>query len=148
MKKILLVLTVLFLGSLPFYCLANKGTNYGLDTSMSQGSLSILKNRQASSEYLQNQLGSIVGVVLSFVGLLFLLLLIYAGILWMTASGNDQQVEKSRKIIVWAFAGLVMVFASFALVQFLGEKVSSPIESEEVIIPESEDENSSGGSGI
>jgi cytochrome bd-type quinol oxidase subunit 2 len=140
MKKILLILTVLFLGSLPVYCFAN----HGLDISMGQSErLQALRDNQVGDNYLQDQLGSIVGVVLSFVGLLFLILLIYAGILWMTASGNDQQVERSRKIIVWALAGLIIVFASFSLVQFLGDRATSSIGTEEEdVVPES-DEGSS-----
>ena len=61
----------------------------------------------------------IVYIVLSLVGIIFLLLMMYGGYLWMTAQGNDQQVEKAKRIIVSAILGLAIVMAAYAISWFI-----------------------------
>lgn len=64
-------------------------------------------------------IGNIIGIVLSMIGILFLLLMMYGGYIWLTAQGNEQQVEKAKKIIVSAILGLVIIFASYAISWFI-----------------------------
>lgn len=66
-------------------------------------------------------LGSIAGSALTFVGVLFLLLMIYAGFLWMTGSrgGKDDDINKAKKIMTWAIAGLAVIFLSYTIVSFV-----------------------------
>ncbi len=70
--------------------------------------------------FIQTKVGLIVGVVLSFVGVLFLGLMIYAGILWMTAQGNDQQVTKAKTLMINSVIGIIIVFAAYAITAFVG----------------------------
>lgn len=73
-----------------------------------------------SREPLSAQVGNIVGAILSFVGVIFLLLMIYGGLMWMTARGNEEQVQKARSTIVAAIIGLVVVMAAYAITSFIG----------------------------
>ncbi len=57
----------------------------------------------------------IINALLGFLGVLFTVLIIYGGFLWMTAAGNDQQVEKARKILTQATIGLLIVVLAYAL---------------------------------
>jgi hypothetical protein len=45
--------------------------------------------------------------------------MIYAGILWMTAQGNDQKVEKAKQMITEAIVGLIIVVAAYAIAYFV-----------------------------
>lgn len=57
-------------------------------------------------------LAAIINFLLTFGGVIFFLLLIYAGYLWMTARGNEEQTSKAKKIATEAIIGiLVIVFA-------------------------------------
>ena len=67
-----------------------------------------------------NFIGLLISAVLTFLGIIFLILIIYAGYLWMTARGNDQQVEKARNILKDSVIGLIIVTASYAIVLFVG----------------------------
>src|SRR5574344_1091671 len=40
-----------------------------------------------------------ISLVLTFIGVLFLILMIYGGFMWMTARGAESQVDKAKKII-------------------------------------------------
>ncbi len=59
--------------------------------------------------------GQIIQFVIGFTGVIFLALTVYGGVLWMTAQGNESQVEKARHIIVRAIIGLAIVMLSYAI---------------------------------
>lgn len=61
----------------------------------------------------------VINVVLGVLGVVFVGLMIYAGWLWMTAGGNEQQVGKARKIIINAVIGLIIIFMAFAFTRFI-----------------------------
>ena len=77
------------------------------------------------SEQVAKQAGyTVTGVtdttlILSFTGTLFLALTIYAGILWMTASGNEEQVTKATGIIKMAVIGLIICMAAYSITYFI-----------------------------
>lgn len=52
---------------------------------------------------------------LGFVGVIFLLLMIYAGFLWMTAGGNTTQVEKAKNILVSTIIGTVLIVSAYVI---------------------------------
>ena len=60
-------------------------------------------------------IGAIVAMVLTFVGLIFLILLISAGFILAFAGGNEEKVTKARKIIVTAVVGLIVTLAAYGL---------------------------------
>lgn len=76
-----------------------------------------------SGTFLQTKVGQAIGVVLSFVGVLFLILMIYAGILWMTSQGNEQQVAKAKDMLINGIIGLIIVFAAYTITSFIGSEV-------------------------
>jgi hypothetical protein len=67
-----------------------------------------------------NQLiGRIINAVLGVVGSLALLMFVYGGLVWMTASGASDKVQKGKDILIWATIGLIVIFMSYALVNFV-----------------------------
>ena len=60
-------------------------------------------------------IGDIISVVLSFVGVAFIILTIYGGFLWMTARGNSQQVEQAQQLIRNSIIGIIVIFSVFAI---------------------------------
>jgi len=75
------------------------------------------------TEFLTTKAGQIIGLVLSFIGVIFLILMIYAGILWMTASGNEQQVTKAKGLIINSLIGMIIVFSAYAITNFIGGEI-------------------------
>lgn len=63
--------------------------------------------------------GTILNSVLSLVGVVFLVLIVWGGFLWMTARGNDQQVEKSKQLITSAVIGLIIIAGGYAITNFV-----------------------------
>lgn len=67
-----------------------------------------------------DRVGGVVGLILSFVGIIFLILTVYAGLMWMTAQGNAGQVDKAKDLLINAIIGLVIVTAAYSITIFIG----------------------------
>ena len=65
--------------------------------------------------FLASTIGKGIGAALSFLGVVFLVLMIYGGFTWMLARGNEQEVEKAKNIIQNSLIGLVIVLAAHAI---------------------------------
>ncbi len=64
-------------------------------------------------------IGEIAQWLLVFLGVIFLVLMVYAGLLWMTAAGNDEKISKSKSIMASAALGLFFVLAASAITYFV-----------------------------
>jgi cbb3-type cytochrome oxidase subunit 3 len=124
------VIFSLFLGILVFFGMQTVQAaynHYGLDVTTSIGNvgaaLSVSDVGNSAGTFLSQRTGQIIGAILSFIGVIFLVLIIYAGILWMTASGNDQQVDKAKKLIIAAIIGLIIILAAYAITAFIGNQL-------------------------
>ena len=72
-----------------------------------------------SDTTLAETVGLIISIVLAFVGVIFLVLMVYAGILWMTAAGEEEKIKKAQKIILTSTVGLVITVGAFLITNFL-----------------------------
>jgi amino acid transporter len=76
---------------------------------------------------IDTRIGTIIQIALSFLGVVFLLLMIYGGYLWMMAQGNDEQVEKAKNLITAAIIGLVIVISAYAISYFVIKGLSDEV---------------------
>jgi len=72
---------------------------------------------------LEQTLAKNITLVLSLVGVIFMILIIYGGISWMLAQGNEEKVNKAKKIIIDSIIGLIIVIAAYAISYFILEFV-------------------------
>lgn len=63
--------------------------------------------------------GSLVNTFLSLIGIIFIILIIFAGFKWMTAGGNEEQVKKATTTIINSVIGIVVVMGAFILYKFI-----------------------------
>jgi len=70
---------------------------------------------------IQKLLGRIIKTAMGIMGSLALTMIVYGGILWMTAMGNGDREKKGFSIIVWSSLGIAVIFASYALVDLVFE---------------------------
>jgi len=61
----------------------------------------------------------VLNQLLNFIGVLFFLLLLYAGSLWMNAKGKEEEIEKAKKITKEAIIGLVIIIMARLITEFL-----------------------------
>ena len=67
--------------------------------------------------------GTVVKAFLSLLGVIFIVLMIYAGHLWMTARGNEDQLTKAKTTIRVAIIGLIIIVGSYAIWAFVAKYV-------------------------
>lgn len=68
-------------------------------------------------------IGSIISVLLSLVGVLLLVYLLYGGFLWMTAQGDETKVKNARNLIKNTIIGLFIIVAAYAIANFVLEQL-------------------------
>ena len=78
-----------------------------------------------TSTDLPTLVGGIVNAALTLVGIIFLALMVYAGYLWMTAQGEEQQVENAKDIIKASIIGMIVVVSAYAITTFVTSRLSS-----------------------
>ncbi|TSC83675.1 MAG: Uncharacterized protein G01um101413_945 [Parcubacteria group bacterium Gr01-1014_13] len=117
-KKILVILAMvgLMIPVLAFAAFGLEGAAEGTGLIKPQGS---------AQEAIPNLIGNVVAVVLSFVGVIFFLLILYAGFLWMTAFGSSEKVDRAKDIVQHAAVGLLIVLAAYAISKFIFSSLTS-----------------------
>lgn len=63
--------------------------------------------------------GRAIRILLSMVGVVFTVLTVYAGILWMTARGNEGQVETAKKTLQNSIIGLMIAIGAYSITGFV-----------------------------
>lgn len=116
MKKILLTL---FLGLLVICPLAVSAIDLGVDTMEQTADKAGYSPQTTTDTTFSQTVGLVIRIALSFMGVIFLALMVYAGILWMTARGEEEPIKKAQKIIVASIIGLIIVVSAYSITNYL-----------------------------
>ncbi len=63
--------------------------------------------------------GKIIQALISLLGIIFIGLTVYAGFLWMTARGETEQVDRSKKMLTQGVIGMAIMLAAWAITNFV-----------------------------
>lgn len=135
MKKLFFCFIVasMFIGGFAYAEEAPKTTTKASDVPASSQSFfdSVLKqtNQSAGETFTVDKTGTntnplgtvqpVVQAMIAVLGIIAVVLLVYAGYLWMTAGGNDQQIDKAKGIIRNVVIGLIIVTSAWLIVSFI-----------------------------
>jgi len=61
----------------------------------------------------------LINIFLGFLGIIAVILILYAGFLYMTSEGDIDKTDKAKKLLISAIIGLVIILASFGLANFV-----------------------------
>ena len=56
---------------------------------------------------------TVVNFLLGFLGLLSVIIVIYGGILYVTAAGDEEKTQKGKKSILYAVIGILIILGSY-----------------------------------
>ncbi len=65
-----------------------------------------------------------INVVLSFLGLIALVVVLFGGFKWMTSGGNQENVATAKKILIAGLIGLVIIIISWGITAYIIAQVS------------------------
>ncbi len=68
---------------------------------------------------LTTTIGTIISTILGLLGIIFLVLAVYAGFLWMTSQGSEDKVKKAKQILSSSIIGLIITLAAYAIADFV-----------------------------
>jgi len=64
-------------------------------------------------------IGKIIKAGLTLLGMVFLVLIVYAGFVWLLAGGREEEVQRAQKIIETSIIGLIVVVSAYAISTFV-----------------------------
>lgn len=114
--QILYLLCLILLLVLPFFVFA--ATTAPLDYLTNVAEKGGYAENVGSNSFSQ-YLGLVIESILGILGVVFIVLMIYAGFKWMKASGREEEVKTAQDIIRRAIIGLILVVSSYAITNFV-----------------------------
>jgi len=66
-----------------------------------------------------NIISTIISAALSLLGVIFLILMLYAGYNWMMARGDEEKVNKAKDTLTRAIVGIIIVVGAYAISTFI-----------------------------
>ena len=73
----------------------------------------------ATSNTLPELIGNVIQVLLSVLGIIFVVLVVYAGFLYLTSMGDPDKVKKAKNLLTQSIIGLVIIVAAYAVAAFV-----------------------------
>src|SRR3989344_5219574 len=95
---------------------------FALDTGLEFGRFTGL-----GSQDIRITIMKIVRIVLGFVGIIAILIILYAGFVWLTSGGNAEKIDTAKRILRNAVIGLIIIFSAFAIVSFIISQLESAL---------------------
>lgn len=74
---------------------------------------------------IMTSINSIIRVILSFLGILAVIIILWGGFIWMTAMGDETKVDKAKTLIIAGIVGIVIILSAYAIAEFV---ISSGLE--------------------
>jgi hypothetical protein len=68
---------------------------------------------------LNEVVGTLVGGFLSLLGVVFVVLFVYSGVVWMTAGGAQDRIKKAQQTMAGAVIGFILVMGAWAISDFV-----------------------------
>ena len=106
--------TVMFMAvaalALPAVAAPNLGMSYAKDLNLAY---------QSANSDIRDTAVDIVKYLMTFLGIIAVVIILIGGFRWMTASGNEDRVASAKKTITAGAIGLVVILAAFAIVTFV-----------------------------
>ena len=118
--KIFFIGLILFLFGFNFFILPVKADDYQLSNFAKVTGYKTSGGNSTIEGTAQN----ILKIALLIMGILFLAFVIYAGMRWMTAQGNEELVTQSKDTLEAAIIGLAVVASAYAITTLIFQKVS------------------------
>jgi dolichyl-phosphate-mannose--protein O-mannosyl transferase len=119
LKKSSFIILDAILLSFPSFALAQTSTSPGLSDRVNAQA----ENMQNTAGLGDVSLGVVISMViraaLTLLGIIFLVIIVFAGYRWMTASGNEEAIQKAQSSIKRAIIGLVIVMLAYAITAFV-----------------------------
>jgi TRAP-type C4-dicarboxylate transport system permease small subunit len=108
-----------WLGSLPVLLLPTMALAQLSEAQTDLESVGGAIGTDATNNTLPELIGNIIAVLLSVLGIIFVVLVVYSGFLYLTSAGDDGKVKKAKTILSQSVIGLILIVAAYAIANFV-----------------------------
>lgn len=123
MKRFFISLSILFhlfvLSRLPVF--ASSLLQTGLDNAASGAELPKLD--------IATIVGKMIYILISSVGIVFVIIIIYAGIIYLMAGGEPDKTKKAKNMITQGVVGIVLMISAYAITSFVLTSLNTTLNS-------------------
>ncbi len=70
---------------------------------------------------------SVIQVIMTFLGIVAVVVILLGGFKWMTAAGSEDKVDEAKKLIRAGIIGLVIIIAAWAIASWVIDQMSAII---------------------
>lgn len=70
-------------------------------------------------QLLARAVADVIKIVLGFLGVIFVVLIVYAGFMWMTSGGNEDKIKSAKQTMIAAIIGAAIVLGAYAITTFV-----------------------------
>jgi hypothetical protein len=70
-------------------------------------------------------IGKVINAMMGIVGAIALMMIVWGGLQWMLAAGNDQKIKKGSQTVLWASIGLLIMFIAYIIVRAVIEAIGA-----------------------
>jgi hypothetical protein len=119
----LFLLATFLLFLVPEQTLAQETGNSAVDT-ISEGLDNAAGESYSTDLTLTVFIGNMIRTLLAATGIIFLFIAVYAGILYMTAQGDENKVKKGKSMLSSAIIGLVIIVGAYAITRYVVDALS------------------------
>ena len=116
-----LVLLIIFCLAINFYIAynVNAAASADLRTQLENAGKPSWGAEPTGNTSLSGIIATGVKAVLSLLGIIFLVLIIYAGFNWMTAQGDEEKVTLAKNTLTRAIIGLIIIISAYSITYFV-----------------------------
>jgi len=86
---------------------------------LTEGMEEVLTTSQLPTTPLVTVIGNIIKWVLGFLGLIATIIIIIGGFQWMSSGGNQEKIDKAKKLMINGLIGLIIVLLAYSISWFI-----------------------------
>lgn len=76
---------------------------------------------------LESIVADVISILLGLVGIIFMLLSLYGGYIWMTSAGEPDKIKKAKGLILNGAIGMLIILTAYSITYFVARQIESAI---------------------
>ena len=61
----------------------------------------------------------LINIIAGLIGIIMVVIFLYGSVMWITAAGNEERIEKGKHIFIWAIIGAITISIAWSITTFL-----------------------------
>jgi uncharacterized membrane protein len=94
---------------------------------MSEGMEIFSEQAELADVELTTVIGNVIKWVLGFLGLIATIIIIVGGFMWMTSGGDEEKINKAKKLMINGLIGLAIVLVAYIISNFVIDALTTEI---------------------